>query len=67
VLEHPLDGVIVLMGGVVVLGRPELRAERKGKRGAAVMGALYKRRDGEWGTGHEWHHTAARCGGVGLA
>jgi hypothetical protein len=29
VLKHPLDGVVVLMGGVGVLGQPELRAERK--------------------------------------
>jgi hypothetical protein len=37
VLEHPLDGVMVLRGGV--LRRPELGAEEKGG-GTVVMGAL---------------------------
>jgi hypothetical protein len=52
VLDHPLDGVTVLMGGVGVLGRPELRAKRKGGE-AAATDALYRRHGGEWGMGRE--------------
>jgi hypothetical protein len=48
VLKHPLDEVVLLRGGV--LRWPELGAERKGGRG------------GEWETGREQRHAAARRG-----
>jgi hypothetical protein len=49
-----------------VLRRPELGAERKG----GAMGALYRRRGGEWGMGRGQRHAAVRRGAsaaVGVA
>jgi hypothetical protein len=74
VLDHPLDGVTVLMGGVGVLGRPELRAKRKGGRrrrrtrfigdmvesgGWVASDATQWRGVGAWG---QRGGRAARCG-----
>jgi hypothetical protein len=64
VLEHPLDGVVVLRvwGGCTRAAKVGSIKER-GRGGVAVTDTLYRRRGGEWGTARERHHVVARGGG----
>jgi hypothetical protein len=61
VLEHPLDGVVVLRGWGGCARAAGVGSGKERERGVVTaMGVLYRRRGGEWGTGHGRRHAAAR-------